>query len=538
MNGDDNPKTLFARKTLAWLKTRLGKLQEAEDLYSAALQDFSSYYGQYHEETLAVALPYADLLFNRFDGDPGPGLEAVGTMYREILLAQIDVNGGSEMNTGCFDTMSRVAGIYETLGDFAAAEAMWRRIINVAETIYGPKAAATITVLHRLAVLIYKEDKRRMPREKVAERNAEALALYRRVLVVWKVAPPFGPVHPQTLKIRVIVSKLYYDMGLHHEAMEFLERALVACERNSALGKDASETMGVAYEAAKMYRRTGDSATAELLMLRVLDWCRHNMKALRMEGNVELIGARVNAELGLVYVDQQRYADGVGILRDALASCERELGHADRETLTVLRGFVRGLLGLVTSGQATTSGRTATVPAALAATALDAARGCLKRAEAVYGPVSHQTLKAVCVVADALVANGGTAEAETLLADTDTRCQRDIGETNLDAADVALKLAELHALAAGMRVDPTDPDGNPTAAAEADATAHSPVPIPAIVVELATRAMHAYTELLGGDHPKTLHASKLYGIQQKRSITPIHILLGGPAPPPPGSPTK
>ena len=516
MNGEDDPKTLFATKTLAWLKTRLGKLQEAEELYRTTLEDFASYYGQHHEETLAVALPYADLLFNRFNGDPGPGLESVRAMYCEILLVQIDVNDGSEMNSGCFDTMSRVAGILETLGDVSAAEVMWRRAVNVAETIYGPKATATITVLHRLAVLIYNEDKRRMPRQQVAERHAEALALYRRVLVAWKVSPPFGPVHPQTLKLRVIVSKLYYDMGLLHEAMEVVERALVACERNPALGKEASETMGVAYEAAKMYRRTGDGATAELLMLRVLDWRARNIKALRMEGNVELIGARVKAELGLVYVDQKRYADGVDILRETMPSCEQELGHANHETLTVLRGYVRGLLGLLAAGHDTLTGRAGVAPVALATAALDSARGCLKRAEAVYGPVSHEALKGVGAVADALVANGRAAEAETLLIDTDAACLRDIGETNLDAADIACKLAELHARAAGCLSEGADAGNKNTVnRTDMDTAVLDPVPIPPIVVELATRAMNAYSELLGGDHEKTVYASELCGVKKR-----------------------
>lgn len=50
-----------------------------------------------------------------------------------------------------------------------------------------------------------------------------------------------------------------YDtyVGLNYEAMEMLERALVACERNKSLGKDALITIEIAFETAKMHRKTG-----------------------------------------------------------------------------------------------------------------------------------------------------------------------------------------------------------------------------------------------------------------------------------------
>ena len=50
-----------------------------------------------------------------------------------------------------------------------------------------------------------------------------------------------------------------YDtcVGLNYEAMEMLERALVACERNKSLGKDALMTIEIAFETAKMHRKTG-----------------------------------------------------------------------------------------------------------------------------------------------------------------------------------------------------------------------------------------------------------------------------------------
>ena len=47
------------------------------------------------------------------------------------------------------------------------------------------------------------------------------------------------------------------SLGLNYEAMEMLERALVACERNKSLGKDALITIEIAFETAKMYRKTG-----------------------------------------------------------------------------------------------------------------------------------------------------------------------------------------------------------------------------------------------------------------------------------------
>jgi tetratricopeptide (TPR) repeat protein len=245
VNGDKDPQTLRALKTLAWIKVHIKKLTEAEELYKEALALYSEVYGERHIETLEVALPYADLLYSMHRGVPGPALRAVNDLYHRILNVKIEIHENTELSDGCFQTISRIADIETALGDLASAEGMLRRAQRVAEGLYGIKRPQTIATLFSLASIIMLQEHQKPTRTRDKQRSTDALALYRRVLVAWKVTPTLGPVHPETLKVIVIMAGLLFELDAAEDAMELLERAVVACERSLSLGKDSPETIKV-----------------------------------------------------------------------------------------------------------------------------------------------------------------------------------------------------------------------------------------------------------------------------------------------------
>lgn len=432
VNGDNDPQTLCALKTLAWIKTRLKKLTEAEALYREALGLFSQVFGERHVETLEVALPYADLLYSVNQGIPGPALRAVNDLYHRILELQIETSGGNEVLDGCFESMSRIADIEETLGDLEGAEGTLRRAQRVAEELFGAKRLQTISIIFNLASIIMRQEKLTTRRKRSKERSADALSLYRRVLKAWKVTPSFGPVHPDTLKIVVIMAELQFDLDLREDAMEILERALVACERSHTLGKDASETIQMAFEAAKMYRKTGDCEAALVQLVRVLDWRSLRSKALLRMGGENVDAMRVTAEHGLLFVEMGRFAEAQGILDGVLPEFEREFGPADVETLAVVRGCVGTLLGeFGESGEA-----------GLLEKGLALAQSCSATTEGAYGKSSLEAMESATVLADALVAAGRRDQAEALLTNMDTLCSQEMGA---DDPEMSLRLCWFHA---------------------------------------------------------------------------------------------
>ena len=119
LNGPEHPYTLNAMKTLAWLKVKLEKFGEAEDLYRRTQVLYTTVYGEHHQEWLNISLPFADLLYNLDHDSSGPAVEAVKNMYQQILSLQIALHGNSDLSEGCFETMSRLGYILASLKDLS-----------------------------------------------------------------------------------------------------------------------------------------------------------------------------------------------------------------------------------------------------------------------------------------------------------------------------------------------------------------------------------------------------------------------------------
>jgi tetratricopeptide (TPR) repeat protein len=117
----NDPGTLLNAKTLASLKYRLEKRNEAEALYKWVLSGYEAIFGYNHIQTLIVLIIYADLLFEVYKINKPPGAEksarevegidlgAVGQLYERILLIQQEMHGAMSEQTL---TSTLVIGIY------------------------------------------------------------------------------------------------------------------------------------------------------------------------------------------------------------------------------------------------------------------------------------------------------------------------------------------------------------------------------------------------------------------------------------------
>lgn len=234
--------------------------------------------------------------------------------------------------------------------------------------MFGAKQPSTISIIFRLASLIIKQENAAATAaigqnkssssspsssgsknnsfsgfwEKAEERKIEALNLYHQVLNAYKNAPNYGPVHPDTLNVVIVLSDLYYQQNLPTDAVELLERAMVACERALSLGKDAHVTMNMTFETAKMYRKIGNCLQAGLLLSRIRKW---QSKQMLDEGSREVL--RIRGEVALVHVDMRQFNEGFQLLKVLIPLYERELGQCHIETLNILSSMTRCYLGLL-----------------------------------------------------------------------------------------------------------------------------------------------------------------------------------------------
>jgi tetratricopeptide (TPR) repeat protein len=467
VHGAKAPLTLSAMKNLAFVKAELDNLAEAETLYKEVVGLYAAVYGEEDPLSLSVLSPYAELLYQKRQDTAGPALKAVGDLYVRILAIQREMSGG-DVTEEMFNTLRRMADIYTTLGDLEGAEGVLREGLSVAETLFGAKHADTITTMFLLAMAINNQQ------QKSHARGALALGLFQRVLSSWKVTPSYGPVHPVTLFAMVALAERYYQQSMQLEAVELLERGLVACERSSTLGRDAPATLNIAFELAKMYRKTGgELAAAEALLRRVGEW-----RVSRGLGPELIESLRVSAEMGLVLMDLGRYAEALEVLRAVLPGIERVVGLNHAETLVLMRGIARCLMA-----------RAGSVDNEDVFQAVEISRLCLERSEIAYGKSSTDSLCSVAVLADALMLSGKHEEAEDILTQTVSLCENEMGEIEgVVVADLMHQLGKLHAQTSRH---------------------HS-------AKQLSSRALAIYSSVYGEDHETTRAVSAFVRVASTR----------------------
>jgi tetratricopeptide (TPR) repeat protein/CHAT domain-containing protein len=213
-----------------------------------------------------------------------------------------------------------LAGLYATLGDYAAALPLFRQVLEVTRAALGaahPQFAASLNDLARLyhAMGDY----------------AAALPLLRQALEVTR--STLGETHPQFATSLNDLAALYQAMGDHGAALPLARQALEVTR--AALGEAHPEFAGRLDTLALLYSARGDLAAALPLAQQAVEVTR----AALGEAHPELAGRLHN--LARVYRDMGEHAAALPMYQQALEVTRSALGEAHPEFAASLDNLAR-----------------------------------------------------------------------------------------------------------------------------------------------------------------------------------------------------
>ena len=240
--GPDHPRTLASLSAAGRLLRSQGKLAEAEEYESKALEGRRSVLGEDHPDTLSSISNLGVLL--RHQGRPAEA----EPYYREALEGRLAVLGEDDTNT--LTSMSNYGVLLLGMGRLEEAEQWMGRALDGRRRVLGDEDRSTLQSLNNMGVLL-----------RNLERYAEAESLYREALE--RSRRVRGDAHPATLDI-------VNNLGIVLERQERLDEAAgyyrEALEGSRiVLGDEHSATLASIYNMARVLRETGELEEAELL---------------------------------------------------------------------------------------------------------------------------------------------------------------------------------------------------------------------------------------------------------------------------------
>jgi CHAT domain-containing protein/Tfp pilus assembly protein PilF len=253
----------------------------------------------------------------------------------------------------------QAAALYSE-GHYTEAEPLFKRVLEIDETEFGPDHAKIATDLENLADLYRVQgraaeagplyDRSLAIREKtlgsehvqVADilnkqgmlsfaqgRYAEAEQAFKRALAIKE--KQLGPDHPDVATILVNLALAYGAQGRYAEAAPLNERALAIKEKQ--LGPDSPDVAVGLNSQAMMYFAQGRYGEAEQAFKRALA-----IKEKQLGPDHPDVAAILN-NLALTYIRQTRYAEAEPALKRVLAIKEKELGPTHSDVATVLNNL-------------------------------------------------------------------------------------------------------------------------------------------------------------------------------------------------------
>ena len=200
---------------------------------------------------------------------------------------------------------TELAYLYQLIGDYTRAEALYRRLLATDEASYGPDHPAVATDISNLAQVL-----------KATNRPAEAEPLMRRALQIVEASP--GPDHPNVAAVLNNIAQLLQDTNRLAEAEALMRRALQIGE--ASYGPDHPEVASYLNNLAQLLQATNRLAEAEPLIRRALKIDEdsfgrdHPSVAIRLNNLAQLLQAT------------NRVAEAEPLLRRALQIHEASYG--------------------------------------------------------------------------------------------------------------------------------------------------------------------------------------------------------------------
>ncbi len=219
---------------------------------------------------------------------------------------------------------NNLALVYDHLGRFSEAEALYRRVLDASERTLGPEHPHTLTTMNNLAAMSYQRKK-----------YPEAEAMYRRALETQE--RTLGPDHPDTLTSTNNLATLFDNQGRYDEAEPLHRRALEARER--ILGVEHPHTLMSVATFGGWYFVQGRYDEAESLTRRALEVRERILGSEHPDTLTSLFA------LGSVYSKQGRYEDAGTLYRRAFEGAARVLG-PEHPLTTLIAGNFRQLAAI------------------------------------------------------------------------------------------------------------------------------------------------------------------------------------------------
>ncbi len=221
-----------------------------------------------------------------------------------ITQAQANINESrsTQPNT---EGMIREAERLRTEGKYSDAEAIWTKLLDMAQKSLGPEHPAVATIFNNLAELLKQQGK-----------YAAADSLIRRSLAIYSKA--HGPTHRYVAASLNNLADLLRSQGQLSAAEPLYRRSLAIYEQ--ALGPDHPDVATVLNNLAVLLSRRGQSAKVEPLYRRALSITEKNLGA-----NHPDVALRLN-NLAALLGDQGQYSAADSLYRRALAIYEKALG--------------------------------------------------------------------------------------------------------------------------------------------------------------------------------------------------------------------
>ena len=215
-------------------------------------------------------------------------------------------------------SLNNLAALLRDMGDYAAAEPLFRRALAVAEKVLGPEHPETGASYSNLAGLLYH----------IGD-YAAAEPLFLRALAIAEKAQ--GPEHPSTGTSLNNLAVLLRDIGDCARAEALLRRALAIYEKT--LGPNHISTGGSLDNLAILLKNLGDYASAEPLYRRALAIAEKSQGPEHPS-----TGTTLNNLAGLLYA-MGDYTASEPLFRRALAIAEKTQGPEHPDTGNRLNGL-------------------------------------------------------------------------------------------------------------------------------------------------------------------------------------------------------
>jgi CHAT domain-containing protein/Tfp pilus assembly protein PilF len=246
--GPDHPRTATSLNNFALYKSRLkGSDAEVEPLYLRVLK--------IRETVLEPDHPHLAIILNNLAGlyKSLGNYAAAEPLYERALKIKEDALGTEHADTAL--TLNNLAALYKLQGNYAAAETLYERALRIKEKTLGPEHSGTAITLNDLAAL-YEEQGNFVAAEPLQKR---ALKIQEKTL---------RPGHPDTATTLNNLAAIYLSQGNYAAAEPLCERALKAQE--SEFGVDHPGNAVTLSILADLYYCQGKKTAAEPLFKRAL----------------------------------------------------------------------------------------------------------------------------------------------------------------------------------------------------------------------------------------------------------------------------